>query len=256
MTQAAAQAAITAAGLTNGAVTNANSATVPAGSVISQNPVGGASVAPGSAVALVVSLGPALVTVPNVVNQTQAAAQAAITAAGLTNGAVTTREQRDGGGRIGHQPEPGGRRRASRPAARSRWSSRSVRPSVNVTVPNVVEPDAGGGAVGDHGAGLTNGAVTNANSATVPAGSVISQNPAAGASVAPGSAVALVVSLGPAAAEPDAQVDASFVRRHRRTHDAGVQHDDGRATCWWRWSDRMARRRAPTTRTSPCRARA
>jgi hypothetical protein len=58
-TQAAAQAAITAAGLTNGAVTTANSATIAAGSVISQTPAAGASVAPGTAVSLVVSLGPA-----------------------------------------------------------------------------------------------------------------------------------------------------------------------------------------------------
>ena len=78
LTQANAQTSITAAGLSVGAITTANSATVAAGSVISQNPASGASVAAGSAVALVVSLGPALVTVPNVVNATQAAAQAAI----------------------------------------------------------------------------------------------------------------------------------------------------------------------------------
>src|SRR5678816_2393932 len=89
LAQATAQSTITAAGLTNGAVTNANSATVPAGSVISQNPAAGSAVASGASVSLVVSLGPALITVPNVVNQTQAAAQSAITAAGLTNGAVT-----------------------------------------------------------------------------------------------------------------------------------------------------------------------
>jgi beta-lactam-binding protein with PASTA domain len=55
--QASAQAAILAAGLTVGAVTSANSATVPAGSVISQAPVGGDSVAAGTAVNLVVSDG-------------------------------------------------------------------------------------------------------------------------------------------------------------------------------------------------------
>ena len=103
--------------------------------MISQNPAAGASVATGSPVSLVVSLGPALVSVPNVVNTAQAAAQAAIVAAGLTNGAVT-----------------------------------------------------------------------NANSATVAAGSVISETPAAGTLVSPGSAVALVVSLGSAAASPTAEV--------------------------------------------------
>jgi hypothetical protein len=57
--QADAEAAIVGAGLVVGAVTTQNSDTVPAGSVISQDPTGGTPVAPGSAVDLVVSLGPA-----------------------------------------------------------------------------------------------------------------------------------------------------------------------------------------------------
>jgi beta-lactam-binding protein with PASTA domain len=122
LTQAAATTAITSAGFTLGTVTTASSATVSAGSVISQNPAAGTQSAPGAAVAFVVSTGPPLVAVPNVVNLTQAAATTAITSAGLTVGTVTT-----------------------------------------------------------------------ASSATVPAGSVISQNPAAGTQSAPGAAVAFVV---------------------------------------------------------------
>ena len=45
---------------------------------------------PGSAVKLVVSSGPGQVAVPNVVGETQAAATAAITSAGLVLGTVTT----------------------------------------------------------------------------------------------------------------------------------------------------------------------
>jgi len=89
-TQAAATTAITGAGLVVGAVTTATSTTVPAGSVISQNPIAGVQVAKGSAVALVVSSGSVLVTVPNVVNATQAAATSTITGAGLVVGTVTT----------------------------------------------------------------------------------------------------------------------------------------------------------------------
>src|SRR5256712_4196695 len=126
-TQAVATTTITNAGLTVGPVTTAASATVPAGSVISQTPIAGAQAATGSAVALVVSAGAGLITVPNVVNATQAVATTMITSAGLTVGVVST-----------------------------------------------------------------------ASSATVPAGSVISQTPIAGAQVASGSAVALVVSSGPA----------------------------------------------------------
>ena len=91
MPQADAEAAIVAAGLTVGEVTQENSDTVPAGSVISQNPGADSSVASGSAVALVVSQGPAQVnvTVPNVVGLPQADAEAAIVAAGLITGTAT-----------------------------------------------------------------------------------------------------------------------------------------------------------------------
>ncbi len=124
LTQATAETAITGAGLVVGTVSTATSDTMPAGVVMNQTPAAGASVAPGSTVTFVVSLGPA-VSVPNVVGLTQAAAETAITDGGLTVGTVTT-----------------------------------------------------------------------ATSATVPAGNVISQTPAAGASVAQQSGVDLVVSSG------------------------------------------------------------
>ena len=91
-TKAAATNAITSAGLVVGNVTNAASSTVPSGNVISQNPVGGTSVAPNSAVDLVISAGvtPLLVTVPNVVGKTQADATTAITNAGFVLGTVST----------------------------------------------------------------------------------------------------------------------------------------------------------------------
>src|SRR5262249_21304423 len=126
LTQAAASTAITNAGLTVGTVTTASSTTVPAGSVISQNPTAGTQIVVGSAVALVVSAGPPQGAVPNGVGLPRAAASTAITNAGLTVGTVMT-----------------------------------------------------------------------ASSTTVPAGSVISQNPTAGTQIVIGSAVALVVSTGP-----------------------------------------------------------
>ena len=89
LTEAVATTTITGAGLTLGTVTNQSSATVPAGDVISQNPVAGASVAAGSAVNIVVSTGPAQVNVPNVVGLTQAIATTTITGAGLILGTVT-----------------------------------------------------------------------------------------------------------------------------------------------------------------------
>ena len=53
---------------------------------------------PGTAVDLVVSTGRAPVSVPAVVGLTQAAAEAAIEAAGLTVGTVTSAVERDGAG--------------------------------------------------------------------------------------------------------------------------------------------------------------
>lgn len=68
----------------------------------------------------------------------------------------------------------------------------------NVTVPNVVGMTQAAATTAIGGAGLAVGSVTMASSSSVAAGDVISQNPAAGASVASGSAVTLTVSSGPA----------------------------------------------------------
>jgi serine/threonine-protein kinase len=121
MAQADAQASIVAAQLAVGTVTTANSDTVPVGLVISQNPAGGSQAPQGSSVSLVVSSGPAMVSVPALAGMTEPEARTVLGAAGLATGSVTT-----------------------------------------------------------------------GNSATVPAGNVISQDPAAGASVLPGTAVSFI----------------------------------------------------------------
>ncbi len=136
-TQAAATKAITNADLVVGTVTTKASSTVPPGDVISQTPVGGTSVSPGSAVNLVIS-GAATIQVPNVVGLPQAVASTDITNVGLVVG-------------------------------------------------NIVYQ----------------------TSATVPVDAIISQAPAAGASVAAGTAVNLVVSaqlLGPGLNEADSNI--------------------------------------------------
>ncbi len=83
LTEAAAVGAIAGATLMATSST-AFSTTVPAGSVISQNPAGGTTVDEGSNVNIVVSLGPpATTTVPTVVGLTEAAAIIAISGANL-----------------------------------------------------------------------------------------------------------------------------------------------------------------------------
>ncbi|MDR4482585.1 MAG: PASTA domain-containing protein [Nitrospirales bacterium] len=189
LTQAAAVAAITSAGLTVGTVTTANSTTAPAGTVISQSPSAGTNVAPATAVTLVVSLG---VEVPNVVGLTQTAAQTEITSASLTVGRVTRANSSSvaEGKVISQNPAAGAKVEAG--------SAVALVVSLGAKVPNVVGSSKGSAQTALTTAGLKVGTVTSANSQTVAIGNVISQNPTAGSNVAPGSAVALVVSLGTA----------------------------------------------------------
>ena len=197
--QSAATSTITGAGLTLGAVTQQSSQSAPAGSVISQNPAAGASVAPGTAVDLVVSSGPPVappVIVPNVVGLSQSAATSALANLGLTaTVTLQTSATVPAGNVISQNPAAGAS--VAPGTAISLVVSSGVPPPQPVTVPNVVGLSQSAATSAITGAGLTLGTVTQQASATVPAGNVLSQNPAAGASVAPGSAVDLVVSSGP-----------------------------------------------------------
>jgi len=89
-TQQAAGNTLTTKGLTLGTVTSVNSTTAIVGTVISQNPAAGTTAVSGAAVSIVISLGPAAntSTVPKVNGLTQSDAATAITAAGLTVGAI------------------------------------------------------------------------------------------------------------------------------------------------------------------------
>ncbi|MEO5743276.1 MAG: Stk1 family PASTA domain-containing Ser/Thr kinase [Terracoccus sp.] len=79
----AATAAITAAGLTAKRVDDANSDTVPAGQVITQQPAGG-TLFRGQPVEITVSKGPVMVQVPGVVGRPVAEAEKALTDVGFT----------------------------------------------------------------------------------------------------------------------------------------------------------------------------
>ena len=195
LSQDAAIDALQSAGLVLGTVTQQASSTVPAGTVISQNPTAGAAVALGARVNLVVSAGPAPVTVPNVVGQSQSAATAALQNVGLTVGTVTQQASSTvpAGAVISQNPAAG----ASVAAGTAVNLAVSSGPAP-VTVPNVVGLSQNAATTALQNAGLTVGTVTAQASPTVLAGTVISQNPAAGASVAAGTAVNLAVSTGPA----------------------------------------------------------
>ena len=198
MTQADAENYLLSVALLNtGTVSQVYSSTVTAGYVISQDPAAGTTVATYSAVNLTVSLGPAPsnVTVPDVTNMSQASAQSTLTAAGLAVGAISQANSSTVpvGYVISQNPSAG----ASVASGTSVNLTLSLGPQVTmISVPNVVGLLQANAQSAITSAGLTVGTITQAYSATVPSGNVISQSPAAGISVAPGTTVNLTVSLG------------------------------------------------------------
>ena len=200
MTQSAAEAAITAAGLSVGAITLEYSTTVPAGNVISQNPASGTAVSAGAFVSLVVSRGPQSTIVPNVVGMTQSAAEAAIITAGLTVGTITQENSATvpSGHIISQNPSGGASAIAGSPVA----LVVSLGPA-QITVPNVVGLTQAAATSAITGVGLVVGTVTLQESPSIPVGNVISQNPLGGTSAFIGSSVNLVVSSGASNLPPD-----------------------------------------------------
>jgi len=199
LAQVFAENQIILSGLTVGTVTTANSDTVPAGNVISQNPVGDTVVTPNSSVDLVVSLGPTLVAVPDVVGLSQASAEAAIVGAGLAVGSITTANSDTvpAGDVISQDPTAG-----TTVAPNAPVNLVVSLGAATIAVPDVVglpQADAEAAIVA---AGLTVGTVTTANSDTVPAGDVISQNPTRDTNVASETPVNILVSLGPSKTKP------------------------------------------------------
>lgn len=193
-TLAAATTLLSNAGLTLGGQTQETSATVPAGSVIRHTPVAGTEVTPGSSVNLILSSGPPPGTVPNVVGQTQAAATTAITNASLVVGTVTQQSSTSvAAGSVISQSVAAGQLLPSGSAVDLVVSSG---PPL-VAVPTVTGLTQAAATSAITGASLVAGTVTQATSATVAAGNVISQTPSAGTQAAVGSAVHLVVSSGP-----------------------------------------------------------
>src|SRR6202023_1860276 len=194
LTQAAATAAIAAAKLMVGTVTQQISNTVATGNVISQDPASGGSVAQGSPVNLVISSGPQMVTVPNVEGLTQAAAITAIRAAKLTGGTVTQQISNTvaTGKVISQDPASGSSVAQGSPVNLVISSGPQI-----VTVPNGEGRPQDAATTAIRAAKLTVGTVTQQTRNTVAAGNVIFQDPASGNSVAPGSPVNLVISSGP-----------------------------------------------------------
>jgi beta-lactam-binding protein with PASTA domain len=183
LTQAAATTTIIGAKLKVGTV----------GKVISQDPERGSSVAQGSSVNLVISLGPQMVTVPSVEGLTQDAATVALIGVNLTVGTVTqqTSNTVPAAKVISQAPTSGSSLAEGSPVNLVISSGSQM-----VTVPNVEGLTQDAAATAITAAKLTVGTVTQQSSNTVAIGKVISQDPASGSSVTEGSPVNLVISSG------------------------------------------------------------
>ncbi len=172
---------------------------MPSGSVISQSPSAGASAAPGSAVNLTVSTGPAPVTVPNVVGLTQAAASSAITGAGLIVGTVSSASSSSvpSGSVISQSPSAG----ASAAPGSAVNLTVSTGPAP-VTVPNVVGLTQAAASSAITSAGLIVGTVSTREQFERALGQRDqSESVRRCQCCASGSAVNLTVSSGPAAGD-------------------------------------------------------
>src|SRR6185437_2138150 len=169
------------------------SMTVPAGNVISQSPAAGADVVVGSAIALTVSTGLPHVSAPDVVGLSQTAATTAITGAQLVVGTIS---------QASSMTVPVGSVISQSPAGGADVVVGSaIALTVSTGLPHVSAPSVVGLTQAAATSAITSaqlvvGTISQASSMTVPAGSVISQSPAAGADVVVGSAIALTVSTG------------------------------------------------------------
>jgi len=203
MTLAQATTAIQAAGLTVGVVSSTPH-TAPVGTVLNQveyaegilpyTPVPGTFLPLGSAVRLVLSSGPGTVTVATVIDHILSTATLLLQENGLVLGTVTTAPSStvQAGNVISQTPIVGAM--VSTGTAVNLVISTG---SGQVTVPNVVGQTQAVATAAIQNVGLVVGTVTTAVSATVAAGNVISESPAAGVLVNASSAVNLVISSGP-----------------------------------------------------------
>ena len=167
---------------------------VPVGSVVQTQPGPGGSIHKNGTVTLVLSSGPQLFPVPDLVGGTEESARAALEETGLVLGAVSEAFDPTApvGSVVSSDPPAGTDLRGGTEVAVV--LSRGPQP---VAVPDVVGRTLAAARADVEGAGLTvSGEVGEAYDSTVPAGSVLSQEPADG-ELLPGQAVTLQVSLGP-----------------------------------------------------------
>ncbi len=188
---AEAQAALEAEGLVVTSEERTNSK-IPAGNAVKTEPAAGETVAEGSDVLLIVSKGPKLVVVPNVVGMPRPDAKAALADVGLTIGEVQTAADTSPKSTVLSQ-EPAGDSEAPKGSAVDLIVSSGPPMS---TIPEVKDQPAAEAQAALEAEGLVVTSEERTNS-KIPAGNAVKTEPAAGETVDVGSDVLLIVSKGP-----------------------------------------------------------
>jgi beta-lactam-binding protein with PASTA domain len=168
-----------------------------AGQVVDQSPQAGTEVVPGSEVGVMVSTGPAATLVPNVIGESQDEATSVLAGAGYKVEAQTGYDEKVEKGLVAAQSPEGGLPAEPGSTVVILVSS-GKNPQVNVPAITGMAEENAMKLLGDAGLEGLPGA---SYSDTVPAGTVISQDPEAGATVPAGSMVSFAVSEGPKPAQ-------------------------------------------------------
>jgi len=190
LTVSSARADLRNAGLT--VVTRAarHSDTVPAGQVISTDPAAGAQIKHGGTVTIIPSLGPVLVTVPQVTGQSLAQADHDLRAAGLTPGQPAYQTS---------TTIPAGIVLSTNPVAGQRWpDNKPVQLTVSSgqPLPNFVGQQLSAAQGAAQAGGYSIDPVTVSDSSQ-PSGTIVRQSPAANTAITQGEVVTVYVSAGP-----------------------------------------------------------
>ena len=207
---AQAQDAIRTLGLSPETEAEEFSDTVPAGNIIRQNPEPGARLRENGTVRLVVSKGSNRVAVPSLVGQSVSFAESKLRETGLNPDRQPDVYSASvpAGSIVSQDPAPG--TQVQKGSSVKYVVSLGPQPPREVSVPSVVGMNLNEAQARLHQSGLDLGDISEQESDSVPAGEIISQNPAAGQSVNEGSVVSVVVSKG-SAPEPIQKVSVPTV---------------------------------------------
>jgi serine/threonine-protein kinase len=168
------------------------SSTVASGRVINTDPAAGTEVQVGSPVTVFVSSGPAPVRVPDVTGRPRAAAEAALTGAGLAVGTVTQQPSSTQAPGTVLSQSPGA---GASLAAGQKVNLKVAQAPNDVTVPDVVGKSEALAAAELGGAGLAPKPVTAPTTEETKVGVVLKQSPGAGAKVRKGATVTITVGV-------------------------------------------------------------